>query len=74
METAHLRAEIHEYVDQADDRFLNLVYGMIKADNTSYELSEHEIKVIEERLYEYNKNPSRGRNWNIVKDELSGKK
>jgi predicted transcriptional regulator len=32
MDSTHIRKRIHEYVDQADDRFLTLVNGMIEAD------------------------------------------
>jgi len=32
MDSAQIRQRIHEYVDQADDRFLTLVNGMIEAD------------------------------------------
>ena len=71
METALLRAEIHEYVDHADERFLNLVYGMIKADHIDYEMSEEEIRVIEDRLNEYKKNPESGKSWKEVKGKLS---
>ena len=32
MNTTQIRQKIHDYVDQADDRFLTLVNGMIEAD------------------------------------------
>ena len=32
MDSTQIRQRIHEYVDQADDRFLTLVNGMIEAD------------------------------------------
>ena len=72
METALLRAEIHEYVELADERFLKLVYGMIKADHDNYELSEQELKVIEERLIDYKTNPGSGKSWEDVRHGLSG--
>lgn len=36
MNTVKLRDEISEYLQHADDRFLKLVHGMIKADQTSF--------------------------------------
>lgn len=30
MQTADIRKEIHNYIDQADDRFLRLVYSMVE--------------------------------------------
>ncbi len=35
MNTVKLRDEISEYLQHADDRFLKLIHGMIKADQTS---------------------------------------
>jgi hypothetical protein len=32
MNSTQLRQRIHEYIDQADDRFLALINGMINAD------------------------------------------
>lgn len=72
MDTTLLRNEIHHYIDNADERFLNLVYGMIQADQTEgeYELSEAEIKMLEERLADYQKNPESGTSWEDVKKRL----
>jgi len=35
MNTARIRQEINEYLQQADDRFLKLIHGMVVADKTS---------------------------------------
>jgi hypothetical protein len=35
MDTVKIRKEINAYIQKADNRFLNLVYGMIKADQSS---------------------------------------
>ena len=35
MNTIKLRDEISEYLQRADDRFLKLIHGMVKADQTS---------------------------------------
>jgi putative addiction module component (TIGR02574 family) len=72
MDTTILRNEIHRYIDNADERFLNLVYGMIQADQTEdeYELSESEIRMLEERLADYKKNPDSGSSWEDVKKRL----
>lgn len=32
MNSTQIRQKIHDYVDQADERFLNLLNGMIEAD------------------------------------------
>jgi hypothetical protein len=68
-----VKSKIHEYIDQADERFLNLVYGMIQADQSevNYILSEDELRVVEERLEEYTRNPNSGAEWSEVKKRLS---
>ena len=72
MNAAILRSEIHQYIDTADERFLNLVYGMIQADQNDdeYELSEPEIKMLEDRLADYKKNPESGSSWEEVRKRL----
>jgi len=35
MDAIRVRQKIHEYVDRADSRFLNLVHSMIEADETN---------------------------------------
>ena len=72
MDSTAIRKEIHQYIDKADERFLSLVYGMIQADQTEdeYELSESEIKMLEERLADYKKNPESGSSWEDVKKRL----
>ena len=37
MNTNTIRKKIHEYVDQADERFLRLVYSMVKSEEGSSE-------------------------------------
>lgn len=38
MGTTQLREELHQYIDQADDRILRLVRGMFQADIDDYTL------------------------------------
>ncbi len=57
METVEIKKQLHEYIEVADDRLLNLLYGMIVADKKDYEIPEWHTKIIEERLEEYEKNP-----------------
>lgn len=57
MEMVEIKKQLHEYIEVADDRLLNLIYGMIVADKKDYEILDWHIKIIEERLEEYEKNP-----------------
>lgn len=75
MQTMTLKAEIHEYIEKADERFLSLVYAMIKADQPeqSYPLTQEEINLLEERLADHEKYPNTGSSWEEVMSRL-GKK
>jgi len=75
MDNIAIRKEIHQYIDEADERFLNLIYGMIKADREEVyldEISSEEIQLIEERLAEYYKNPNSGSSWEDVEKRIKG--
>ncbi len=75
MDNITIRKEIHQYIDEADERFLNLIYGMIKADQEEVyldEISSEEIQLIEERLAEYYKNPNNGSSWEDVEKRIKG--
>jgi hypothetical protein len=56
METAAIKKELHEYIEDADERLLNLIYGMVIADKHGYQVQDWHEKIIEERLVEYEKN------------------
>lgn len=40
MSTTQLKKELHEYIDNADERLLNLIHGMFRADKQDYTLPE----------------------------------
>ena len=73
MGTVKLREEIHQYIDKADDRIIQLIYGMVQADLTQedYELSEAHKRILDERLETHKSNPSTGSNWKEVKARIS---
>lgn len=69
MNAPDIKKELHEYIEDADDRLLNLIYGMILADKQSYDIPEWHKKILEERLDEYERNPD-----NIIScEELKSK-
>ncbi len=75
METSLLRNQIHSYIDLADERFLALVYGMIQADQTDDDdpLTDNELKIIQERVEDHQKNSESGDTWEVVKSRLLSK-
>ena len=70
MSLADIKKELHEYIDEADVRLLNLIYGMVLADQQSNEAPDWHQKVIEERLVEYEKNPDNVIAWEEVKSKI----
>jgi len=43
MGVAQIREELHEFINKADERILNLIYGMMKADAERNEALEASI-------------------------------
>ncbi len=74
MDNVEIRQRIHEYVDQADDRFLTLVHGMIEADaNRDWWDNLHpNLQASIDRAIEQSKQ-GRGRTHQDVMDEVKEK-
>lgn len=75
MNTIQLREELHEFINKADDRLLNLMYALIRADikEEQYELSEAQKQLLEERLAAHEANPTSGSTWEEVKARIQKK-
>jgi putative addiction module component (TIGR02574 family) len=73
MTTIDIREEIHQYIDQADDRIIKLIYGMVQADlsEVDYDLSEAHKQILDERLQMHKSNPAAGSDWEEVKTRIS---
>jgi len=72
MGTAQIRELLHEYINQADERLINLMYAMVQANlkEEDYGLSEAHKKVLDERLAAYQTDPSEGSSWEEVKNRI----
>lgn len=69
MQTTTLREELHYYIDQADDRLLKLIYGMMKAD-LSAQIPDFHQEIIGERLAKHQANPDEVLSWQQVRDHI----
>lgn len=60
MQIDELRKQIHGYIDQADDRFVNLVHAMMMADldEETFEISEETKKLLDDRLQAHQQYPN----------------
>ncbi|WP_420580578.1 addiction module protein [Reichenbachiella sp.] len=72
MSGAELRDEIHKYVDQADDRVLQMIYGLFQADLTEdhFEFSDEHKRILDERLENHESNPVSGSSWEETKSRI----
>ncbi len=70
MGVTDLKKELHEAIDDADDRLLTLIYGMIVADRQRDEIPEWHKDIIQERLEAYEKNPSNVITWEELKAKI----
>lgn len=68
MSASQIRKELHSFIDQADERILKLLYGMMSADrNEDFELTEAHKQILDNRLNSHNSNPEEGSSWKDVK-------
>lgn len=72
MSTVTIRKELQEYLNNADERFIKLVYGMMQADKSSSLLSEAERKELDKRIARHKKGESKSYSWEEVKARLQG--
>ena len=70
MNAIDIKKELHDYIEDADDRLLMLIYGMILTDKQGYATPEWHKKIIEERLEEYERNPQNVISWEEFKSEI----
>lgn len=69
--TTQLREELHQYINQADDRFVQLVYAMVQADKKEQELlSQEEKEELERRVERHKNGQSKSYTWEEVKARL----
>ena len=72
MGSAQIRELLHEYINKADDRFINLMYAMVQADmkEDDYGLSGTHKKILDERIAAHKANQSSGSSWDEVKARI----
>lgn len=75
MGTTQLREELHEFINKADERLLNLLYAMVQADmkEDDYQLSAAHQKILDERIAAHESNPTSGSSWEEVKSRIKGR-
>jgi hypothetical protein len=60
MNTVQLRQALHEYIDQADEKAIQLMYSFLNSqdkDKDDFEMPEEHKQIVDQRLKEYYENP-----------------
>ncbi|MCG8311564.1 MAG: addiction module protein [Cytophagales bacterium] len=72
MGTPQIRELLHEYINKADERLINLMYAMVQADmkEDDYELSDTHKKALDERIAAHEADPLSGSSWEEVKTRI----
>lgn len=69
--TIDIKKKIHEFIDHADERILRIINAIITTEESEEEgLSTEHKAILDERLEEHRKNPTAGKSWREVKQEL----
>jgi putative addiction module component (TIGR02574 family) len=72
MGTPQIRELLHEYINKADERLINLMYAMVQADlaEDDYELSSAHKQILDKRISAHEANPLSGSGWEEVKTRI----
>lgn len=69
--TLDIRKKIHEFIDHADERILRIFNAIITTEESEEEgLSAEHKAILDERLKEHKENPTAGKSWKEVKQDL----
>ncbi len=66
-----IKKRIHDFIDHADARILRIIHAIITSEETENETLTVEHKdILNQRLEDHKINPTSGKSWNEVKQEL----
>ena len=66
-----LRKKIHDFIDQADDKMLQIFNAIISNENSDEKgLTKEHREILDKRLEEHQYNPESGKPWTEVGNEL----
>ena len=66
-----LRKKIHDFIDQADEKMLQIFNAIISNENSDEKgLTKEHREILDKRLEEHQYNPESGKPWTEVVNEL----
>ncbi|MEK6782116.1 MAG: hypothetical protein AABY93_10435 [Bacteroidota bacterium] len=72
MGAARIREELHQFINQADERILNLIHGMMKADNEKGFLTAEQKDDLDKRITRHKKGESKSYSWSEARAQIEG--
>jgi len=69
MGSAQMREELHQFINHADERVLNLIYGMMKADNGGL-LTTEQQEDLDKRIERHRNGESKSYSWSEARAQI----
>jgi Putative addiction module component len=63
MEAIQIKEELHQFIELADERVLNLIYGMMKADKPSVTLTMAQQEDLDKRIARHKSGETKSYTW-----------
>lgn len=72
MGAAQIREELHQFINQADERVLTLIYGMMKADQEGL-LTTDQQDDLDQRIKRHKSGESKSYSWPEVRTQIENR-
>ena len=63
MSAIQIREELHQFIEEADDRMLNLIYGLLQADKQQAALTSEQLADLQVRVARHKSGESKSYIW-----------
>jgi hypothetical protein len=63
MSAVQIREELHQFIEEADDRMLSLIYGLLQADKQSAALTPEQLADLNLRVARHKSGQSKSFTW-----------
>ena len=70
MGASQIREELHQFINHADERVLNLIYGMMKADIEPGILTTEQQEDLDKRISSHKKGESKSHSWSEARAQI----
>ncbi len=70
MGAAQIREELHQFINHADERVLNLIYGMMKPDIEPGILTTEQQEDLDKRISSHKKGESKSHSWSGARAQI----